>query len=445
MLHDAYLSLPATIQNIALSAYGARIYRQRFGKKVEAPYNNNQKLFQRPTNIEIDAQTLRLRELLQHCKDYVPYYMPYLSNVNVATITAENLSQHLPKLNKKQLLDNPKQFLSLHPNYKKNLIKLNTSGSSGTPLTIYSSAEARRINYHFFDLALQAFECHYRSKKTILAGRILYKNVTSSPARYDYFNHTQYLSSYFISETTIHKYIDALNQWRPEFIDSYPSALFQIQALARAQNLKPLFQPKFILTSSENLTSETKNAIETFFNAPIIDNYGCTEMSICAFSKDSQYFVPPLYSVVELEHAFDDFYSVIATGLLNFSMPLLRYEIGDLVESKSQGTNYIFDKIEGRIDDVVITPEGRKIGRMDPAFKGVEGVEQSQIIQTAIDKLLVLIKMSTNTTSFNEDLLIANIKMRTSQKMQIDIKYVEDIEKTKNGKFKSVVSQINNN
>ena len=90
-----------------------------------------------------------------------------------------------------------------------------------------------------------------------------------------------------------------------------------------------------------------------------------------------------------------------------------------------------------------MTPEGRKIGRMDPAFKGVEGVEQSQIIQTHIDKLLVNIKLNAaNSAKFNANLLVQNIKMRTSEKMQVDIKYVDVIEKTKNGKLKSVISKI---
>ena len=444
MLSTAYLSLPPAIQNLALSAYGAVMYKQRFGKKIIAPYNTlNENIFQRPTEFQLIEQKIRLRELLEHCRKYVPYYKPYLINVNVQNLAPENLSQLLPKLTKKIFLENSDEFISRHPSFKRGTIKLNTSGSSGTPLTILSSPEARQLNYHLFDLVLRSFGCHYRSKKTIFAGRILYRNVEAAPDRYDYFNRTQYLSSYFISEATISQYISALNKWKPEFIDAYPSAIFQIQSLARDQNLELSFKPKFILTSSENLSAEAKDAIESFFKAPVLDNYGCTEMAICAFSKGNKYFVPPLYSVVELEHAFDNSYSVIATGLLNFAMPLLRYDIGDIVEISSTDTNYVFDRIEGRVDDIVMTPEGRKIGRMDPAFKGVEGVEQSQIIQTHIDKLLVNIKLNAaNSAKFNANLLVQNIKMRTSEKMQVDIKYVDVIEKTKNGKLKSVISKI---
>ncbi|MBK8187797.1 MAG: hypothetical protein IPK77_11480 [Cellvibrio sp.] len=239
----------------------------------------------------------------------------------------------------------------------------------------------------------------------------MYKDAGNSPARFDYFNRTQYLSSYFISPKTIHAYVGALNCWKPEFIDSYPSTIFELVNLAKSEGLEFCFSPKCVLTSSETLNYHCRKTIEEAFNTTVIDQYGCTEMAINAVSVGENYFANPLYSVIELEHEFDNSYGVITTGLLNFGMPLLRYKIGDLVEKPPASNGYVFSKIEGRLDDVITTPDGRRIGRMDPAFKGIEGVAMSQIVQLEIDLLCVLVVLDNkNNLKFDKNALTENIK-----------------------------------
>jgi phenylacetate-CoA ligase len=95
------------------------------------------------------------------------------------------------------------------------------------------------------------------------------------------------------------------------------------------------------------------------------------------------------------------------------------------------------------MDDIIITPEGKKIGRMDPAFKGVEGIASAQIVQEYLNKIIVLVVLDSKEASrFDSTLLASNIKERTSQAIDVEIEYVKEIAKGANGKFKSVVSKI---
>ena len=147
---------------------------------------------------------------------------------------------------------------------------------------------------------------------------------------------------------------------------------------------------------------------------------------------------------MELETQGDSRFSLITTGLLNFAMPLLRYEIGDCVVSRDATNPYIFEHIDGRMDDVIITPEGRRIGRIDPAFKGIAGVNLAQVVQEEIDKIVVKLVLNKEKKHlFCEELLIKNLKERTSSFIQIEVVYEEAIEKGHNGKFKSVISKVN--
>lgn len=442
-MHALYLQLPYWLQNIGLSLYGFNLYRERFagGIPVEAQLAND--LFAPPNEQQLSLQCVRMRQMLAYAKAYVPYYSAHLQNVDVDTLHPQDLAAILPVLEKKDLIAQPELFLTQHTEHRAKLLKLNTSGSSGSPLSLQATYESRRINYYYYEQILAHFGCNYRSKSTTFAGRILYKPGSARVDRYDFFNRTQYLSSYLIQDSSIEAYINALNTWQPEFIDSYPSALMALIGLATQKHLTIKFAPKFVLVSSESLTDAMRATITAFFGAPLVDHYGCTEMAISAVSLGDGYFVMPQYSIVELEPAFDDTFSVITTGLLNFAMPLIRYRIGDLVQKPAGDSNYEFTQVVGRMDDVVVTPEGRQIGRMDPAFKGVVGVEESQIIQTAIDQLLVKIVLNSADSDFNEQLLTDNIKSRTSNAMNIQYEYLSSIPRGKNGKFKTVVSLLN--
>lgn len=442
MSNAIYLAMPRQLQNLALTAYGKNLYRQRFVGGIPANYQTDLIPFRTIRPIDLQHQQQRLQQLIQHCKDYVPYYRNLLRNVSTDKITTGDLSNMLPILTKAELKKDPELFISTSPEFKDKLRSANTSGSSGTPLSVKYTDEARRINYRFYEQALALFDCNYRSKSTTFAGRILYKSPGKHPDRYDSYNNTQYLSSYFISDDTIASYVDALNRWAPNFIDSYPSAIVELLKLAKQNQLKFTFSPKCVLTSSETLTTDARQLIESTLNTTVIDHYGCTEMAINAVSVGKYYFSDPLFSILEFEHQFDNSYELITTGLLNFGMPLLRYKIGDLVE-RSSDIAHGFDAIDGRTDDVIVTPEGKRVGRMDPAFKGIDGIEFAQIIQEKIDLIDVKIILSPNTQHlFKPELLIENIKERTSRKINVNIDYVNEIKKGANGKFKSVISKM---
>jgi phenylacetate-CoA ligase len=117
--------------------------------------------------------------------------------------------------------------------------------------------------------------------------------------------------------------------------------------------------------------------------------------------------------------------------------------MGDMVSKGNSESNYVFDSVDGRLDDVIVTPEGKKVGRMDPAFKGVDGIVLSQIVQHKVDSISVYVVLDKNKPGlFDQSLLISNIKSRTSDQINVDIIVTEGIEKGANGKLRAVISKI---
>lgn len=443
MLEKVYQNLPRRLQNVAMSAYGWKLYRQRFGGHLPPPYDSLESVFEEPGPAILAQQAERFRKLVRHAATTVPFYQELFSEKGVALddVDVGNFAEIFPVVSKQDILDRPEHFITTDKEFLKGSFSLNTSGSSGTPLRVISSLEARRINYRYYQLALAEHGLDYRSRSTTFAGRILSRGDDDHPSRMDYFNKTQYLSSYHLSANSIDAYINELNFWQPEFIDSYPSVLREIADLASDRGLRLDFRPRLLLTSSESLTEAVREKIEAFFVAPIIDHYGCTEMAVSAFNREGNYHVHPLYSVIELEPLSEGSFSLLATGLLNFAMPLIRYAIGDSVSCRDPSKPYCYQGIEGRVDDLVLTPEGRRVGRLDPAFKGIEGILFAQIVQHALDQLEIKVVLSeAGGGMFDEERLVKNIRERTSPQMHIDVSYHSDIERGANGKFKSVVS-----
>ena len=443
MLDKLYLQLPRSLQNIAMTAYGWKTYRQRFGGLVPGPYDNLHSVFDESDDELRVAQETRFAKLVSHVASTVPYYQALFQRLAIAPrdVNVGNMTEVFPVISKQQILDRPEQFITTDPRYLKGSFSLYTSGSSGTPLRVVSSLEATRINYAYYALALSEYGLHYRSRSTTFAGRIIHRGGHNHPARYDHCNNTQYMSSYQVSADSIEKYVRELNNWRPEFIDAYPSVLLEIVSLASGRGLRLQFSPKLIITSSESLTNGAREKIEAYFSAPIIDNYGSTEMVAAAYSRKGKYYVHPLYSVMELQPLGESSYALLATGLINFAMPLIRYAIGDSVTTSAPKNAYCYEAIDGRVDDVIVTPEGRRVGRLDPAFKGVEGIEFAQVVQHAVDRLEVKVVLNeASKAKFNARLLVSNFRDRTSPQMQIEISYHDDIQRGANGKFKTVVS-----
>jgi phenylacetate-CoA ligase len=212
------------------------------------------------------------------------------------------------------------------------------------------------------------------------------------------------------------------------------------------------------MTTAETLHDYQRDMIEDVFQCKVRDQYGCTEMAIFVCQcENGRYHINSEYGIVEVVDEMGDTVragkegEVLCTGFVNATMPLIRYRLGDRVTlSENQncecGRKFpVIDKILGRIDDVLVTPDGRPLGRLDPIFKGTHGIYETQIIQKDIDSLEFKVVKDRNFRPEHIDELIYEIKKRTGNSMKIEVTYVDEIVKDENGKFRSVVSMLKTN
>src|SRR5690606_162639 len=127
---------------------------------------------------------------------------------------------------------------------------------------------------------------------------------------------------------------------------------------------------------------------------------------------------------------------IVATGFVNPATPLLRYATGDHAvmspEPCSCGRAFpVIHALEGRQDDVIITPEGRRIGRLDPIFKAVSSFYETRLIQTSRTHVRVEVVPNEMYRPEDERVLIAELLRRLGPSMTADLVKVTSIPRTR--------------
>ncbi|HEV8600336.1 MAG TPA: hypothetical protein VGQ69_13320 [Gemmatimonadales bacterium] len=334
------------------------------------------------------------------------------------------------------------------------LLEIHTGGTTGSPLTVFCTRQALRRNYAFFSRLQEWAGLGERPRTATFAGRPIVPITQQQPPywRSNRPGNALLFSSYHLSPQTIPDYAKQLARYAPELIDSYPSSL---EPIARwlLVNQGIAIRPRAVVTSSETLTTEVRGMIEAAFGCRVFDYYGAAEMA--AFISQCEmgtYHPNPEFGVVEVlcegrTARPGELGELVVTGFVNPTMPLIRFATGDLAVPGEGpcacGRAFsVLQSIEGRRDDVLVTPEGRLVGRLDPIFKKVESIYETRVVQDAPDHVRVEVVPVGVLPARDADGLRKELEIRLGPAMRIDIVPVESIPRTQRGKFRSVVNLV---
>jgi phenylacetate-CoA ligase len=445
---------PVWLQNLAISTYGWQLRHLRYGGEFGRFRAELERSDRHSASGIADLQTRLLRTMLTHAVSTVPYYQQHcsLDPGRFRSMSAREMLAVFPILSKSELRAGREQFIA---KATANTVGIQTSGSTGSPLQITTTRTAIQHNYAFFARFLGWHGVSPFDESATFAGRLFGASGPgrNTPWRRNAAMHDTLFSSYNLTEENLPSYIRELERRQPVFIDSYPSSVYRIASFLKSRGQQHRIRPRVIVTSSETLLDFQRTTIEEVFGCPVRDQYGSAEMAgFFAECEHGRYHVAPEYGFVEIIDAdgapvpTGEMGELCLTGLINPAMPLIRYLIGDVgrlsdIDCACGRHAQVVESIEGRTDDVIITPSGRHVGRLDPAFKGVTGIHESQILQTARDQVVVHI-VSRDPSQVNSTALIDNLQKRIGTDVRISIEFVHSIDKEPNGKFRSVKSLL---
>lgn len=263
-----------------------------------------------------------------------------------------------------------------------------------------------------------------------------------------------YLSTHHLSDKNAEIYVQALNEFQPTHMIVYPSSAVVLASsiLERHLNTTPM---KVIISNAETIFPQQREIISQAFRCPIRNTYGMGEYiygaSECEYGKMHIWPEVGLLEVLKEDKSQSqdnqDVGSYLITGLLNLDMPLIRYEVGDHGSGVDDSTICacgrnlpVLRTIDGRTNDLIILPDGRKVFWINPVFYGIPVIE-AQIIQEDYQKLVVLYKPASGYTYRTGDEILRRLHERVGT-MDITLKAVDIIPRMANGKFKAVISKL---
>ncbi len=446
-----YYALPAWAQSLVLTAYGLRLRHLRYGPQNARFLKELLESQWLPAEQMREMQLARLNELLRQTRADVPFYRARGLPDHVASLEELGL---LPLVSKADVRREGRAFVP-EGLPAKSLLEIHTGGTTGTPLTIHCNRATLQRNYAFFARLRAWARVPEGARVVVFGGRTFIRPNQATPPywRSNLAANTLMMSSYFLSPQTIGAYIERLRRFRPAMIDSYPSSIEFVARWVLKLGVDDI-RPRAVITSSETLVPDARSVIERAFGCRVFDYYGGGEMAAFVSQCEAgSYHVNPEFGIVEVLRedgkpaAPGESGQIVATGFINPVMPLIRYATGDgAVQGDaacSCGRAFpTLARIEGRLDDVLVTPEGRRIGRLDPIFKSAAAIQEARIVQDAADHVRLELVPDSAFRRTDEAALVQELAKRLGPSMRIDVVRVASLPRAPSGKLRMVVREV---
>jgi phenylacetate-CoA ligase len=449
-----YSLLPVFSQNIAISMYGYYWRWLRFGGDYLYQVEKFREREKFSFNQWESWQKEELKRILSIAITNVPYYSKTFS-IFQKKAALEGELQDLPLLEKRILSQAP--YSLVRNDIKTKQFTFKTSGTTGTPVkSIWSLPENRK------SLAMREVRSanwagvSFSLPRATFSGRMVEPDPNSKGPyyRFNFAEKQVYFSAFHLRPDTAKSYVQALWSHKIEWLTGYASSYYLLATLIIKQNLK-VPKLKAVITTSEKLTPQMRSIMEEAYGCRIYEEYSTVENAL--FASECEYgslHVSPDAGIIEILREdgsscnSGEVGEVVATCLLRDYQPLIRYRLGDLA---AWGTELcqcgrcmpIIKEVVGRVDDIIIGPDGRQVVRFPGVFTSQPNVVEGQIIQESLD--LIRIKV-VPTESFNESDEIdikKRIHQRLGESVKVVVEPVTEIPRSQAGKFKAVISNIN--
>ena len=396
---------------------------------------------------EIDfLQKKRLAEILSYAKIKSSYYSKLIPNFNYND--PYSVIQEIPILTKEIIRLNRSSLLTTSI---KKLTKLSSSGSTGIQTDVY-------LNRHelSFDRAIQT---HWWEWAGYRIGMPMVQTGLSTNRSFekkvkDILFQVYYAFAFAFNRENIGPISNYISS-KKAFLGGYASSLYTLSELLKDRK----YRCSSAISWGDKLFDHYKLSIENTFQCKVYETYGTGEGFKIASQRDLDhlYIMSPY---VYLELLDDDglpvpdgtIGHVVVTSLINYSMPLIRYRLGDLAVRLPRDEYPInralalplLKKVIGRETDLISTPRGKKliVHSFTGVFEHYSSIRQFCVVQEVLDGILVKYIRGLN---FNPKVL-DEIKIKLlhfiDEPFLIEFCEVDYIPNTPSGKPQIVISKL---
>ena len=452
--HRVYGRLPIWVQNAACSLAGLNMRRRRYNRTFWKALGFLEDSQWWPLEQQQEYQNEQLRGVIVHAYNTVPYYTELFDQLGLTpedVKTVDDLPK-LPILDKETVRNRADDLVSTAwPN--KRIQYSVTGGTTGKSLRFVTDRDSMPWACAFWWRHRQRFGLNVTDPFVVFAGRSVIPMSRMDPPfwRRNFPMRLAYVSVHHMTKSNLAPLAEYLNTRKVKYYCGYPSSLYLLADYILQKGIELANPPLVTVTASETLLPHQRLAISQAFECEVADMYDASEHSgsISECEKHSYHIdmESGVVELVEMPGAPSTLRRICLTGFYNLAMPLIRYDIGDIATMGDTKCSCgreapCVEKIDGRIESYVITPDGRQLGRLDFLFKDTEQIKEAQLVQDSPDRVLVRIVKREGYGDDDTCHLMKNLRKYLGNVIEIDLEYVPQIAREANGKFRQIVSRV---
>ena len=422
------------------------------GKKIANNYKDIKKILE--TSSQIESKKLQEKHLIKLLNHAVSSTSFYKKNKNFKSI------ENFPIINKNLIRDNYSKFKS-EKYLTKKVLKVSTSGSTGTPFTILHNINKK--NRNTADTIYFAEKVGYN-----LGAKLFYIRMWNVRLRKNemisWFQNIVKHSVFDLDDKGIAILLKKIEKYKFTKLNilSYASAYETICRHLDKIKYKPIKNNiQSIISMSESLNEYTKKAMYKYFGMMPISRYSNIENGILAqqINDDTGYFyINEASYYIEILDINEDkpvrngkLGRIVVTDFFNYAMPMIRYDTGDIGAVKifydKKNKPLVFTTVSGRKLDLIFDTKDNIISPdLIDDMMGVLSIaiKQYQFVQSDKNKYVYKLNCDTKLLPDNEESVIKKFKTFLGNDAEVNIEYVDEIPLLSSGKRKAILNTYKN-
>lgn len=247
---------------------------------------------------------------------------------------------------------------------------------------------------------------------------------------------------------------ELLQRRKPAYIMGYPSSLEILCGFLKGSDFRMDWDLKNVLFSSEPMHGHQEEVVREVLRAEIRGLYGSGEKIISAAQcAEGNYHLSLVDGFVEGQFGImGGVQPAAATSLTNTAMPLIRYQVGDMIETQPSftcgcgRTLPVMSPVITKHEDWILTPSGRKVSPSAVVYafihQEIKDILNGQVVQE--DEHTVKVYLNTDQESYDRyrGMLKDSLSEVFFGELDVEIVRTDRIDVTRSGKSRFIVNKL---
>lgn len=433
-----YYRLPPWLQDLALTAEGARVARRRYGggfADVLAAYEDRSSWSQ--GDVE-EFRDMRLRAVAARVATTVPHYATDAYKGLSEVEGMDDLS-HFPTLTRDEVRSLGSRLHPRSPVADRRVTY--TSGTTGANLAVPETRAAEHEQWavwwryrRWHGITRDTWSGYSSGQRFTRTGQRVW--------RVDRAQRRVLFSVFHTNPAQLDEVVDVLLRRQLPWLHGFPSAISLVASRVIHRGLVGQLGVRWVTTGAESIQDHQQELVLQAFEVDPIQHYGQVEkVANASECPQGSLHVDEDFGALEVVDG-----EIVGTALANPAFPLIRYRMGDGAAIDERGCRCgrpgrILERLDGRLDDYLVLADGGRLGRLHSPFKGLDGVRSAQFVQRSPGQAELLIVPEPGFDDSDRENLRRRVVSYAEGGLDLTITEVPELTRTRGGKVRLVVSE----